>query len=446
MEAQIKKDDADISASDTDVPEPSLAEKEAAYERFVWDNLKRNYIGNYLHGMLGMTGFRLVNAPTFLPAYLHMISGSNTIVGLGLALQQVGSIVSPVVGATQIEHRTKVMPAAVWMGGLARVQIVGMALAGWFMSGQPLVIAMLLFMFLFGLFMGAQRVVFGLLMAKVIPLSRRGRLQAWRNATGGLIAAVLAWAAGKYLIAGNVFGNGYATTFALAALLTSAGLWALQILLREPEPPNLPKAARFRDRVKDFPRLIMSDKGYAWFLVVQMVATASRIATPFYIIYVSSTMSLDGKTLGLLSLAYLGADTISNLVWGYLGDKTGFRLVLIFSLAGWAAATTLLMLNHAPWAIFLSFFGLGAAQSGYMMAAQTMILEFGSRAEMPMRIAISSTAEGIMASLGPLVGGLMADHLGFNVVFGTSLGFLVVGLLILLTVVKEPRTAKMASL
>lgn len=446
MEARVDKSDVAEAASEVTGPteEMSLAEKEAAYEKFVWDNLKRNYIGNYLHGMLGMTGFRLVNAPTFLPAYLHLISGSNTIVGLGLALQQVGSVISPIFGATQIEHRTKVMPAAVWMGGLARVQIVGMALAGWFLSGQPLIIAMMVCMFLFGLFMGTQRVVFGLLMAKVIPLSRRGRLQAWRNATGGLIAAALAWAAGKYLIEGNVFGNGYATTFALAAFLTSAGLWALQMLLKEPEPPNLPERARFRDRLKDFPRLIMSDKGYAWFLVVQMVATASRIATPFYIIYVSSSMQLDGKTLGLLSLAFLGADTISNLVWGYLGDKTGFRLVLLVSLTAWVAATALLMTNHAPWAIFLSFFGLGAAQSGYMMAAQTMILEFGSRAEMPMRIAISSTAEGIMASLGPLVGGFVADHMGFDVVFGASIGFLIAGIIILSIFVKEPRTARLA--
>lgn len=446
MEAHIKEEDAVAAASESAPVELTLAEKEAAYEKFVWDNLKRNYIGNYLHGMLGMTGFRLINAPTFLPAYLHMISGSNTIVGLGLALQQVGSVISPIFGATQIEHRSKVMPAAVWMGGLARVQIIGMALAGWFLKGQSLIVTMMVLMFLFGLFMGTQRVVFGLLMAKVIPLSRRGRLQAWRNATGGLIAAALAWAAGKYLIEGNVFGNGYATTFALAAFLTSMGLWALQILLKEPEPPNLPAQARFRDRLKDFPALIMSDKGYAWFLVVQMVATASRIATPFYIIFVSSTMKLDGMTLGLLSLAYLGADTLSNLVWGYLGDKTGFKLVLVCSLIGWAAATTLLMMNHEPWAVFLAFFGLGAAQSGYMMAAQTMILEFGSRAEMPMRIAISSTAEGIMASLGPLVGGFVADHYGFNVVFGASIGFLIVGLIVLLTVVKEPRTARLASL
>lgn len=446
METNFKDPDDGQAVSEGVVVEQTLAEKEAAYEKFVWDNLKRNYIGNYLHGMLGMTGFRLINAPTFLPAYLHLISGSNTIVGLGLALQQVGSVISPIFGATQIEHRTKVMPAAIWMGGLARVQIVGMALAGWFLSGQTLIVTMMALMFLFGLFMGTQRVVFGLLMAKVIPISRRGRLQAWRNATGGLIAAALAWAAGKYLIQGNVLGNGYATTFGLAAFLTTMGLWALQILLREPEPPNLPAQARFRDRLKDFPALIMSDRGYAWFLVVQMVATAGRIATPFYIIYVSSSMELDGKTLGLLSLAYLGADTLSNLVWGYLGDKTGFRLVLLFSLIAWIGATALLMLNHEPWAIFLAFFGLGAAQSGYMMAAQTMILEFGSRAEMPMRIAISSTAEGIMASLGPLVGGFVADHYGFNMVFGASIGFLALGLLVLLTVVKEPRTARMASL
>ena len=170
--------------------ESDLAAREAAYEKFIWDNLKRNYLGNYLHGMLGMTGFRLVNAPTFLPAYIHMISGSNLIVGLALALQQFGGVIAPIFAGSQVEHRTKVMPAAMWMGGLGRVAILCMALAGWFLKGQTLLVSMLFFIGMFGLFMGAQRVVFGLLMAKVIPTSRRGRLQAWRNATGGLIAAV----------------------------------------------------------------------------------------------------------------------------------------------------------------------------------------------------------------------------------------------------------------
>ena len=116
-----------------------LAEREAAYEKFVWDNLRRNYLGNYLHGMLGMTGFRLVNAPTFLPAYLHMISGSNTIVGPGPGAAAGGRGDLADLRRHQIEHRTKVMPAAMWMGGLARMAVLGIAIAGWLLKGQPLV-------------------------------------------------------------------------------------------------------------------------------------------------------------------------------------------------------------------------------------------------------------------------------------------------------------------
>jgi MFS family permease len=440
-------------------PDDDLAAREAAYEKFVWDNLRRNYAGNYLHGMLGMTGFRLVNAPTFLPAYLFAISGSNAIVGLGLALQQVGGVISPIFGATKIEHRTKVMPAAMWMGGLARLAILGIALAGWFLPNDvkiftvpgmgefsPRVTAILVFMLMFGLFMGAQRVVFSLLMAKVIPISRRGRLQAWRNATGGVIAAALAYFAGRWFIDANLFGNGYSTTFVFAFVLTSMGLWALQLLLKEPEPPTTRPQGRFRDRLRDFPDLIRQDRAYGFFILVQMLATSARIATPFYILYVGSSVGLDGKTLGLLSLAFLGADTLSNLVWGYLGDKTGFRLVLLFSLAAWIGATVLLMNVHDIEAIFIAFFGLGAAQAGYMMAAQTMILEFGPRDDLPMRIAVSATAESITATAGPLAGGLIAELLGYNFVFGISLGFLAAALLLLIVAVKEPRTARNAAM
>lgn len=423
-----------------------LQVREAAYEKFVWDNLKRNYLGNYLHGMLGMTGFRLVNAPTFLPAYLHQISGSNSIVGLGLALQQVGGVISPIFGATKIEHRKTVMPAAMWMGGLARTAVLGIAVSGWLLRGTPLIASVLFFMLMFGVFMGAQRVVFSLLIAKVIPISRRGRLQAWRNATGSLIAAALAYFAGRWFIGPNLFGNGYGVTFVCAFVLTTLGLWALQLLLKEPEPPTTRTQGRFRDRLREFPRLISEDKAYAFFLLVQMLTTSARLATPFYILYVGASIHMTGATLGLLSLAFIGADALSNLVWGYLGDKTGFRLVLLLSIITWIAATVLLLNIHTSGAIFLAFFGLGAAQSGYNMAAQTMILEFGQRDDLPMRIAVSATAESITATLGPLIGGQLADVLGYDTVFGISIGVLVAALVILVLLVKEPRTARLAAI
>ncbi len=435
MDEPAKADAAESGAAST--PD-DLATREAAYETFVWDNLRRNYIGNFVHGMLGMTGFRLINAPTFMPAYLHLVSGSNTVVGLGLALQQMGGIISPLVAGAAIEHRPKIMPMAIVLGSLGRLAILGMALTGWFLRDQAQVLTLLLFVFLFGVFMGAQRVAFTLLMSRVIPISLRGRLQAWRNAVGGLIAAILAYLSGKYLIGANVLGNGYATTFILAFFLTSAGLWFLQHQIREPIPPTIREPVRLRDRMRDIPGLIAADPGYRWFLVMQMLATSARIATPFYILHVGATMHLDGATLGLLSLAYLGADTVSNIVWGYLGDRKGFRVVLVLAITIWIASTLLLLTLHAPLAVFVAFFGLGAAAAGYMMASQTMILEFGHRDDLSMRIGISATAEGTMATVGPLIGGAVADLLGYNVVFGASLGLLAAALLTL-TVIKDPR-------
>jgi MFS family permease len=392
--------------------------------------------------MLGMTGFRLVNAPTFLPAYLHVLSGSTTIVGMGLALQQLGAVASPIVGATQIEHRRRVLSAAMTVGTLMRVQILGLALASWFLSGRTKLAAIFGFLFLLGLFTGMQRVIFQLLLAKVIPVLLRGRLQAWRNVTGGLIAAGLSYVAGRYFIGENLFGNGYATTFLVAFVLTSLGLTALRILMREPEPPTVRAQMPLKERLREFPALLRADPGFRNFLLAQTCAVAGRVATPFYILYASKTIALTGSNLGLLSLAYLGADTVANLIWGYMGDRFGFRSIMIAALCLWISSTLLLMSVHGVSPIFVVFFGLGAAQSGYMMSASTMILEFGHRDDMAMRLALSTTAEGGMAALGPLMGGLIATGLGYTTLFCASIAFLVTALVMLIWFVQEPRHRK----
>ncbi len=445
--------------SATGAPE-TLEEAEAAYERFVWANLPRNFAGHFIHGMLGMTGFRLFNAPTFLPAYLHLLSGSDFIVGLGQSLQQLGGVISPVIGATQIEHRKKVLPVAILMGTLMRIQILGVAVSGFLLHGYPLLIAILTFLFLLGLFSGPQSVAFQLLLAKVIPISRRGRLQAFRNVTGGAIAAGLAWFAGRYLIQQNVFGNGYGVTFLLAFVLTSLGLTALQMLLREPVPPTIRAKGKIMDRIRDFPAMFTQDHGFMYFMIAQTLATAGRVAAPFYILYAGHSMQLNGKNLGLVSLAFLGADTVTNLGWGLAGDKFGFKFTFALSLVVWIAGTLLLMAApslvavHLPGSgggphggvvlgvqafIFMAFFGLGASQSGFQMSSQTMVLEFGSRDDIPMRLALTTTAQGAMNTIGPLAGGVIATTLGYEALFGVSVGLLAIALVVLLTLVKEPR-------
>jgi len=273
-------------------------EREAAFDAHVESNLKRNYISHFLHGMLGLTGFRLIYAPTFIPAYVQMLTGSTMMVGLGQSLLQFGAIVSPLVAANRMETKDYVLPMSVRAGTLVRLQILGLALSGFFMSGMPLVVATFVFLFLMGIFQGMQRVAFALVMAKVIPISRRGRLQAWRNLVGGAIAALLSYSAGKYLIQHNVFGNGYATTFLAAFALTSLGLLALQFGMVEPRAPTVRIEEPLLQRLRQFP-VLLEDRDYRNFVVAQGLAICARVSAPFYILYAQKLMPLSGETIGM---------------------------------------------------------------------------------------------------------------------------------------------------
>jgi MFS family permease len=428
-------------------PPTDLEQAEADYEAFVEKNLPRNFAGHFLHGMLGMTGFRIFNAPTFLPAYLHLITatmpGSDFLVGLGQSLQQLGSVISPVIGAAQVEHRKRVLPVSMLMGTLMRVQIAAIALSAWFLHGIVLVVAIMFFLMLLGLFQGAQGVAFQMLMAKVIPIRLRGRLQALRNLTGGLVSAGLAYLAGRYLIGGKVFGNGYATTFVLAAILTSLGLTLLAVLMREPEPPTVRPKARTLDRMREFPALLRADRGYMFFMIAQTCATAGRIGVPFYVLFARHIMPLTGveggKNLGLMSVVLFGGDSLSNILWGTIGDRLGFRASFVGSMALWIVSTAVLLLAQNPGMVLVAFAGLGAAQSGFQMSSQTMVLEFGARQDMPMRLGLSQTAQGFMNTIGPLVGGVIAVTVGYRPLFIVSMVFEAIALGLLLWVVDEPR-------
>ena len=70
---------------------------------------------------------------------------------------------------------------------------------------------------------GLQTVVYGLLMAKVIPLARRGRFLGLRDFAGGTTAAAVAWLAGR-LLRDMAFPASYGVTYLVAFVFTSLGL------------------------------------------------------------------------------------------------------------------------------------------------------------------------------------------------------------------------------
>ncbi len=419
---------------------------ERRYQVEVRRHLNRNFSAQLLHGMLGQTGFRLLNAPTFMPAYLLLLSGgSDLAVGVALSLQAAGMMITPLIGANMIEHRARVLPVGFVMGGAMRAMVLCIGLAGLVFDAQPALIAIMVFLALLGLFSGMQGVIFNFLMSKVIPVNKRGRLTGLRNFLAGIISAGVAWAAGEWFLGADPSPSGYSWTFILAFVLTTTGLLCL-IWVIEPEPPTRRAKQGLGQSLRDVLPLMRSDPAFARYVFARALATMGRLAVPFYILYAGQSLGLGGSTLGVLTMAFTLSGTISNLAWGALGDRKGFRLTFLIAIGVWVTSTIVLMMSGGSlWLAALVFAGIGAALQGFQNASVNLTLEFGSREDLPTRIAIANTAAEAAGTVGPLLGGLLATAFGYPSVFVVSILFLLVGGTVVNYYVPEPRHATSSS-
>ena len=122
-----------------------------------------------------------------------------------------------------------------------------------------------------------------------------------------------------------------------------------------------------------------------------------------------------------------------------MADRTGFRQVIIASLGVWALSVAGIMAAESLTDFVWAFIGIGAGMGGFQMAAQNMVLEFGNREDLPMRIAVANSAQEGVGALGPLLGGIIAVSAGLNVLYSVSIVFQVLAILIVLFWVDEPR-------
>ncbi|OUW39918.1 MAG: hypothetical protein CBD40_05395 [Gammaproteobacteria bacterium TMED180] len=402
-------------------------------------NLNVNFLSYLAHGVLSQIGFRLVNVPTFIPAYLLILSGgSNFVVGLALFFQGLGQAVTPIWGANVISYRKRVVPIAIAIGFIMRTNILFIGLAGLYFSNQLTLVLVILFLGLFGLAEGMQGVVFNYLTSKILPLRLRGRLMGLRNFFGGLSASIFALFVGDYLVGNQDKLEGYSYSFIIAFFISIFGLISL-ILIREPAPPEIGKKQSFPEQLKAISVFLRKDPNFRFFFWARTVATMGKMTLPFYVLYAGQEVGFSGYFLGVLTSVFTLSHTFSNLLWGAMADLRGFRLVFLSSIIFWILSTSVYFFSVSFAASIVVFSVVGASISGFENSSRAIVLEFGTLKERPNLIATTNTAAQMAGALGPLLGGLIASWLGYKAVFFLGICFLFAAALMVIIFVPEPR-------
>jgi MFS family permease len=138
------------------------------------------------------------------------------------------------------------------------------------------------------------------------------------------------------------------------------------------------------------------------------------------------------------------AQMLVNPLIGWLGDRWGHRFTLAAGML--SAILSNLLVLIAPDATWLyPAFALAAVGSAVSITSILAItVEFGEEHERPYYIGLGNTLIAPVSLVAPLIGGALADSLGYDATFKLACGAAALGIAILLFLLRDPRMLRQA--
>ena len=118
-------------------------------------------------------------------------------------------------------------------------------------------------------------------------------------------------------------------------------------------------------------------------------------------------------------------------IWGHLADVFSRRLMLLRAMFGGALVISLMTFVNSPWQ-FLVLRSIQGCLTGTVAAATVLAAGISPAAQVAFTLGLLQTGVSVGNSIGPLVGGVLSDFIGYRAAFfGTGLTLAISGFIVL---------------
>jgi MFS family permease len=282
------------------------------------------------------------------------------------------------------------------------------------------------------------------MLARAIPLKRRGRLLGIAQVIGGLaglgagIAITLILDSPRFPFPAN-----YALIFTLAGLAFTPSAIALA-LLRETGTVDA-KANRKEWGQNGWLVPLRLDPVFRRLLASQVLVGMVSLATPFYVVHATDMLKLPEAVVGNFVAAQQVAGMVAGALLGLMSDRRGpaatIRIGSAITMAGplFALVAHLadggLLIRAYP----LVYVALGVYYSSNMLGFYNYLLEIAPDDMRPSYIGLGNTIMGIV-TLSPTLGGWLLEATSYTALFAVTVALVLVGFLIALRLGPAIRT------
>ncbi len=410
------------------------------FDREVERNYRHNLTVNFLDGTFFWFGSSFIASGVILPLYVSHFTSSDFLIGLVAVISAGGFFLPQLFTANWVEQMPikKYLPVRIGLF-TERMPIVLLAPAAILLAvrspGLTLAVFFLLYAWhVFGA--GITAVGWQDMLAKVIPVKNRGRFMGLTNFSG-TVTGILGAGMAAWLLARYPFPTGYIACFALAAVFVMVS-WVFLSLTREPPLAHHKQPVSQQDYWKKLPEILKKDPNFLRFLLSVSVINLGGMAMGFLAVYAMRHWNLPDSTVSAYNAPLLLGQAAANLLFGWLADRHGYKLVIELGALATVLSTVLALIAPSP-AWFNLVFALRGAAFAATLLAMLIAFEFSSPEIRPTYIGVTSTASGISAAIAPALGGWLATSIGYAGLFRAAILFGLIGVLMLRFLVREPR-------
>ena len=409
-------------------------------EQFIQRNLRYNFTVNMLDG--GFFGLALGFASfiTIIPLFVSQMTDSALLIGLAPAIHSVGWQFPQLLTAGWVSRAKRIKPLVLQATLHERIPFIGLAVVAWFLPQLGTQTALILTFILLtwqGFGGGLTANPWTSLMTKVIPINLHSTFFGAQMAALTGMEGLSAVAAG--LILDRVDGPLDFTLCFLGASAALATSYIFIALVREPQGQVRPLESKPAGFWMEAKRILKTNPNFNAFLVMRSLSQFAAMAFSFYIVYIVWTFGVSEAVAGMMTGVFMFASILASLVMGRLADRWSPRFVMIIgALAASLSASLAMLAPSASW-FYVSFILASMAIVAVWTIPIPLTVQFGTEEERPYYIGLSSTLTSPATLLAPIIGGWLADTVGFQATFMVSL---VCGLLMaamLAFIVKDPK-------
>ncbi len=419
---------------------PPRAERD--HEAFVERHLRRNILALGGEFSLYMVGLAFASQSTILPAFAESLGAPNVVIGAIPAVTTLGWLLPSLFVAGHTETLGRKLPFVLRYTAWERAPYLALALAAFLVAERAPTLALALLLLVLLVTTGVAGALLPAWMdivGRAVPVTLRGRFfAAWSIVAnlGGLAASFATASILAAIPAPTSYGACFvATSFCMALS------WAVLSLTREP-PPAAPAAPALplRAYLARMPRLLHRDRNLAWFLAARGFTVIGVMSSGFFTVYALRIFKAPVWQAGVFTTMLLIGQVSGNLVFGWLADRMGHRLVLTVGAAAMGAANLVALAAPSAGLLDIAFVLDGVYDSALLVSGLNILLELAPAVqERPTYIGLGRTAVAPIAFGAPLVAGLLVDAVGFAPVFAVAACFSLIAFTLFVGRVRDPR-------